>query len=645
MPALPPPPASSASASAPGTLCIPRERDALLAFKAGLTDPRNQLSSWRAKEDCCRWTGVKCNNRTGRRQAPSEQPDLPAHRSGKPIPEFIGSLGGLTHLLLYRSSFGGRIPPHLGNLSSLISLDLSNNLPGCYSPDLAWVSRLEKLQYLAVSGVDLSAAVDWTHAINTLPSLITLDLAYCGLQNIMCPPLHSNLTSLQTLYLDSNSFNSSFGASYLVWDLPVLRHLSMYGCGIQGPIPAAVGNLTLIQSLFLHINNFSGVVPSTFQKLKRLQVIDLSENLISGSIEDLFLMLPENELQVLYLEQNNLTGSIPARLEHFSGLSKLWLSNNKLSGEIPVAWIGSKLPYLTFLRLRSNMLSGGIPGELTGMKGLQFLDIASNNISGNIPLSLGNLMAMAHTPDQQGALFKIVNSGFASDYTYTDSYTDSLAVVTKGQQLEYRRGIAYMVYIDFSCNSLTGQIPHQIGMLVALKSLNLSWNHLNGTIPQTIGELGAVESFDLSHNKLSGEIPTSLADLTSLSRLNLSYNNLTGTIPSGDQLSALADQPSIYIGNPGLCGPPVSRTCSETETTPPRAPEDQREGMSDALPFYLGIGTGVLAGLWIVFCGFLFKRNWRVRCFSFSDRAYDWVHVQVAQSWASLTRRKPVGAR
>lgn len=175
-------------------------------------------------------------------------------------------------------------------------------------------------------------------------------------------------------------------------------------------------------------------------------------------------------------------------------------------------------------------------------------------------------------------------------------------------------------------------------MLTALTNLNLSWNHLSSTIPLTIRELRAVESLDLSHNELSGEIPTSMADLTSLAHLNLSYNNLTGTIPSGNQFQTL-DDASIYAGNPGLCGPPVSRNCSGTEITP-WIPEDQHGGMSDELSLYLGIGTGFVAGLWIIFCGFLFKRSWRVLWFSFFDHMCDWVYVRVAVSWASFARKE-----
>jgi hypothetical protein len=90
------------------------------------------------------------------------------------------------------------------------------------------------------------------------------------------------------------------------------------------------------------------------------------------------------------------------------------------------------------------------------------------------------------------------------------------------------------------------------------------------------------------------------------------------------------------MGNPGLYGPPLTRSCSGTDITP--LDHEEHERMHDVLSFYLSMTIGFVVSLWIVFCGFLINRKWRVKWFLFWDSMYDFVYVQVVVGWTSLAR-------
>ncbi|GJN25355.1 hypothetical protein PR202_gb13174 [Eleusine coracana subsp. coracana] len=197
----------------------------------------------------------------------------------------------------------------------------------------------------------------------------------------------------------------------------------------------------------------------------------------------------------------------------------------------------------------------------------------------------------------------------------------------KRQELQYGPGFFYLVGIDFSQNHLTGGIPNQITSLNGLLNLNLSWNHLRGKIPEKIGDMKSLESLDLSRNYLSGKISPSLSDLTYLSYMDVSYNNLTGPIPPGRQLDTLyTENPSMYDGNNGLCGPPLQVNCSGS-IEPGYGKQSASEKDSESTFFYFGLCSGFTVGLWVVMCALLFKKTWRICYYHIFDRAYDRVFV------------------
>ncbi|KAF7076861.1 hypothetical protein CFC21_081464 [Triticum aestivum] len=215
-------------------------------------------------------------------------------------------------------------------------------------------------------------------------------------------------------------------------------------------------------------------------------------------------------------------------------------------------------------------------------------------------------------------------------------------IVMKRQELKYGAGIFDVVSMDLSLNNLTGEIPDGITALSGLLNLNFSFNQLRGKIPGRIGAMKSLESLDLSRNNLSGEIPTSLSDLTYLSSLDLSYNNLTGKIPPGSQLDTLyLENQSIYKGNIGLCGPPLERKCSR-DNSPEHNNQQKIQKVSEpVLFFYFGLGSGFVAGLWVVFCTLLFKKMWRVAYFHLFDQLYDKAYVFVVVTWGGINRKAP----
>ncbi|GAB2240789.1 hypothetical protein Droror1_Dr00021307 [Drosera rotundifolia] len=156
------------------------------------------------------------------------------------------------------------------------------------------------------------------------------------------------------------------------------------------------------------------------------------------------------------------------------------------------------------------------------------------------------------------------------------------------------------ITIDLSHNKLVGKVLDSIGNLHTLQKLDLSYNNLTGAIPTSFEELSNVYWLDLSHNSLSGEIPQQLTQLSLLNHFDISYNQLTGPIPQGGQLTTFEND--SFVGNPGLCGSPLSNKCGNHEVLAP--PHDssveEDEGSADVIGWVIrcmGYISGLVVGL------------------------------------------------
>ncbi|KAF7128098.1 hypothetical protein RHSIM_Rhsim11G0134800 [Rhododendron simsii] len=123
--------------------------------------------------------------------------------------------------------------------------------------------------------------------------------------------------------------------------LPNLQYLELYSNNISGRVPNELGNLTNLVSLDLYLNVLSGPIPDTLGNLQRLRFlypdVAFSLHLKKGneciSLEQRTDMLDHKDRR---LNNNTLAGPIPMVLTTIESLQVLDLSNNRLTGDIPI---------------------------------------------------------------------------------------------------------------------------------------------------------------------------------------------------------------------------------------------------------------------------------------------------------------------
>jgi len=196
----------------------------------------------------------------------------------------------------------------------------------------------------------------------------------CDWNGITCG--QNNETRIVTGISLSSEYNHIINGT-LTDELATLKYLKVLELNqtqLYGTIPRSYSNLWSLTQLNLSGNNISGTMPKTFfHQKKNLEHIDLSDNSLSGSINDDIGSL--SHIRSLSLGKNEFTGSLPLDRFKYTDLEYLNVGGNNLA-ELDIFLILNHKNLKT-LNLSPNFFRGSIPDHtFKSLQELQYFNIS-----------------------------------------------------------------------------------------------------------------------------------------------------------------------------------------------------------------------------------------------------------------------------
>jgi len=489
----------------------------------------------------------------------------------------------LEYLNMSRNHIQGSILRELGQMMSLINLDLSSNqLSKEISDDIFEVGY--QLNFLILSNNKFEGP------IFTIPT----NLGFLSLND-------NNFSGR----LPSNIFNTS------------ICSLDVSNNHLIGNIPSLSKEFSRLSELRMSNNNFEGFIPLELAQLKYLSYLDLSQNNLTGLVPSFI----NSFVEYIHLSNNHLTGLSKKMFNGNSCLVMLDLSFNEISGNVQDMIQDLSYSKLNFLLLKGNHITGDIPKKLCQLINLTILDLSDNKFSGEIPHCSGTMPFDNENldPSLKESKGSIPFGLYTLQYKFlrgpiSPKQKKEKASFTSKKRIDTYMGsiLVYMSGIDLSHNKLKGNIPLEFGNLTRIRALNLSNNDLIGQIPNSFSNLVQTESLDLSFNKLSGKIPPKLNILTSLAILSVTHNNLSGPIPEWTNQFVTFDE-SSYEDNRFLCGRPLPKSCHPTLTIMPNNPhtDGDHDKLVDMYVFYVSFVVSYIIALLASATTLYINPHWR----------------------------------
>ncbi|KAK4567065.1 hypothetical protein RGQ29_003057 [Quercus rubra] len=394
------------------------------------------------------------------------------------FPEFLRNQDQLEILELSQNNIHGQIPKWISNMSTdtLLILSMSgNSLTGFDQTLNAFPWRSLQILYLSYNKLQGALPIpapsivyysvsnnmltgDISQMICELSSLTYLDVSYNHLSGFL-PHCLGDLRNLSILNLQYNNFHGSIPQIFM--EGCKLGMITLSQNRFEGPLPRSLANCTMLEVLAIGNNHIIDFFPSWLGILPELRVLILQSNGLYG-----FIGKPETisrfpKLQVIDVSNNHISGKLPSEyfqiwksMQSFdAGHLKYMHANGQIQKFPSYGW---SMPSYDYSMTLTNK---GIKTEYSRIQDFFVaIDLSGNKFEGEIPKNLGNLKAL-----------HMLN---LSNNILTGFIPSSLATLTNLESL------------DLSQNMLVGEIPQQLVELIFLAFLNVSHNNLTGPIPQ-----------------------------------------------------------------------------------------------------------------------------------------------------------------
>ena len=355
--------------------------------------------------------------------------------------------------------------------------------------------------------------------------------------------------------------------------------LDLSSNGLAGTLPAELGILTGLTTLWLHGNSLTGELPASLTNLTSLTSFQFRGSQTLCAPLDARIQAWLNGITTV--DGPDCAPAAPGRVQNLAvsvvsafTLSVSWDSPAD-AGDLPVT--GYSVQYRqsdTDGNTQGNQPGAwqdathagtGTTASITGLTGGTGYDVqvAAVNAGGTGESVQASTFTMALLENDWRALVALYNATVGSDWTTSTNWSTFTAIVPNAAQLDTWHGVTVsngrVTRLELGDNHLWGTLPAALGNLTGLISLNLGNAYTSGTLPVELASLTQLESLKIHDTYVSGPVPTGLGNLTRLTTLWLHGSSLSGKLPSS--LTALTSLTNFRFsdsqGAQTLCAPQV----------------------------------------------------------------------------------------